>query len=85
MDVYQSYLRVISEFDKVDLNRKIVEQANESYRIIKEKYNEQLATSTDLIDAEVSLLDAKTKLTNAMVDFQLAKEKLEKAVGRKIY
>jgi len=85
LDVYQSYLRVISEFDKVDLNRKIVEQANESYRIIKEKYNEQLATSTDLIDAEVSLLDAKTKLTNAMVDFQLAKVKLEKAVGRKIY
>ena len=85
LDVYQSYLRVISEFDKVDLNKKTVEQAGENYRILKEKYNEQLATSTDLIDAEVSLLDAQTKLTNALVDFQLAKVKLEKAVGRKIY
>ena len=85
LDVYQSYLRIISEFDKVDVNKKTVEQASENYRIINEKYNQQLATSADLIDAEVSLLDAQTKLKNALVDFQLAKVKLEKAVGRRIF
>lgn len=85
LEVYQAYLKIISEFDKVEVNKKSVEQTEENYRITSEKYNQQMATSTDLIDAEVSLLDAKTKLSNALVDFQLAKVRLEKAVGRKIY
>ena len=67
------------------MNKKSVEQAEENYRITSEKYNQQMATSTDLIDAENSLLDAKTKLANAQVDFQMAKVRLEKATGRKIY
>ena len=52
---------------------------------MQQKYDEQLATSTDLIDAEVSVLQAKTNLTNSLVDYQLAKVHLEKAIGRKIY
>jgi len=85
LEVYQAYLKVISEYDKVNVNIKSVEQAEENYRITTESYNQQMATSTDLIDAETSLLDAKTKLANATVDFKLAKVRLEKAIGRKIY
>jgi outer membrane protein TolC len=85
LEVYQSYLKVISENDKVDVNKISVKQAEENYRITSEKYNQQVATSTDLIDAEVSLLDAKTKLATALVDFQIAKVKLNKAVGKRIY
>lgn len=85
LEVYQAYLKLISEFDKVEVSKKSVEQTEENYRITNEKYNQQMATSTDLIDAEVSLYDARTKLSNALVDFQLAKVRLEKAAGRKIY
>lgn len=85
LEVYQAYLKLISEYDKVSVNKKSVEQTEENYRITTESYNQQMATSTDLIDAETSLLDAKTKLANALVDFKLAKVKLEKAIGRKIY
>jgi len=85
VEVYQSYLTYKRSFDKVDVSKKSVEQADENYRIMQQKYDEQLATSTDLIDAEVSVLQAKTNLTNSLVDYQLAKVHLEKAMGRKIY
>jgi len=85
MEVYKDYLTVQSEFEKVSVTKKALEQSEENYRITKDKYNQQLATSTDLIDAEVALLNSQTNLTNALVDLRLAKTKLEKSVGRKIY
>ena len=85
LEVYQAYLKLVSEYEKVGVNKLSVEQAEENYRITSEKYNQQMATSTDLIDAENSLLDAKTKLATAQVDYQMAKVRLEKATGRKIY
>lgn len=85
LEVYKDYLTALSEFEKVNVSKKSVKQAEENYRITKDKYNQQLATSTDLIDAEVALLNAQTNLTNALVDLELAKTKLEKSVGRNIH
>jgi outer membrane protein TolC len=85
IEVYQSYLSNKKSLDKINVIQKSVEQAEENYRITKEKYNSQLATSTDLIDAEVSVLQAKTNLTNALVDYELSRLSLDKAIGRKIY
>jgi outer membrane protein TolC len=84
-EVYRNYLKLISEFDKVEVSKKVIESAEENYRITNEKYLQQLATSSDLIDAEVELLNAKTQLATSKVDLELAKTELEKSVGRKIY
>ncbi len=85
VEIYRSYLNYSKAYDRITISKKAVEQADENYRITKEKYEAQVATSTDLIDAEVSLVQAKTNLTNALVDFQLAGLTLQKAIGRKIY
>lgn len=84
-EVYHNYLKLISEKEKVEVGKLSVNSAEENYRITKEKYSQQLATSTDLIDAETDLLNAQTQLTTSLVDFELAKVNLEKSVGRKIY
>lgn len=85
IEVYQTYLNLIKSKEKVDVSKLSLEQASENYRITSEKYKEQLATSTDLIDAETSELQAATNLTASLIDFNLAKVRLEKVVGRKIY
>jgi len=85
IEVYQAFLNYKKSLDRINVIQKSLEQAEENYRITKEKYNSQLATSSDLIDAEVSSLQAKTNLTNALVDYELTRIQLEKAIGRKIY
>lgn len=85
VEVYTKYLNLIKSKEKVDVSKLSLEQASENYRITSEKYREQLATSTDLIDAEVSILQAATNLTLSLIEYSLAKVRLEKAIGRKIY
>ncbi len=84
-EIYKLYFDLLSGIKKVKVNRLNVEQTEENYRITKDKYTVQYATSSDLIDAEVSALDAKTNLTASLVEYELAKVRLEKALGRKIY
>jgi outer membrane protein len=85
VEVYQNYLNLFKSKEKVNVSKLSLEQASENYRITSEKYREQLATSTDLIDAEVSELRAATNLTTSLIEYNVAKVRLEKAVGRKIY
>ncbi len=85
IEVYQSYLNLKRTYQRVKVSELSVKQSEENYRMIKEKYNSQVASSTDLIDAETTLLEAKTNYNNALVDYELAKAKLDKAVGKKIY
>lgn len=85
IEVYQNYLAFNRGYDKVNVAKLGVEQAEENYRTIKEKYDTQVASSTDLIDAETALLQAKTNYNNSLVEYELAKVRLDKSVGKKIY
>lgn len=85
IEVYQDYLTYKRSYNKVNVSITGVQEAEENYRSTLEKYNTQIASSTDLIDAETSLLLAKTNYNNSLVDYELAKVLLEKAEGKKIY
>lgn len=85
MEVHSNYLNLLKTEEKVKVNKIALEQAEENYRITAEKYNLQLASSTDLIDAETLKLQAETNLKTAEVDYQIAKVRLEKSLGRIIY
>ena len=85
IEVYQNYLTFRRAYDKVNVSKLGVEQANENYRITQEKYNTQTASSTDLIDSETALLQAETNYNNSLVDYEVAKVRLEKSTGKKIY
>lgn len=85
MEVHSNFLNLLKTEEKVKVNKIALEQATENYRITAEKYNLQLASSTDLIDAETLKLQAETNLKTAEVDYQIAKVRLEKSIGRKVY
>ena len=75
---YQSYLVSVK---KIEVYEKSVLQATENYRITKNKYDNALATTTELLDADVALLQAKLSVTNAKADSFLAYNKLLNAAG----
>ena len=85
LEVHSNYLNLLKTEEKVKVNKIALEQASDNYRITAEKYNLQLASSTDLIDAETLKLQAETNLKTAEVDYQIAKVRLEKSLGRIIY
>jgi outer membrane protein len=85
IEVYQNYLSYKRSFEKILVSKTSLDQAKENYRTTKEKYNVQLATSTDLIDSESALLQAEMNYSNSLIDNKIAKTRLEKSVGRKIY
>lgn len=75
---YQDYL---SQKKKIEVYNKAVEQATENYRINKNKYNNNLLTLTDLLDADVAQLQARLNLTFAKADLMLAYETLLQKAG----
>lgn len=85
IEVYQNYLTHKRMNEKISVSWVSLEQAKENYRISNEKFNEQLITTTELIDAETLLLQAETNYTNSLVDYKLAVSRLEKSIGRRIY
>jgi outer membrane protein TolC len=85
IEVYQNYLTFKRAYDKVNVAKLGVDQSEENYRMTKEMYNTQTASSTELIDSEAALLQAQTNYNNALVDYEIAKIRLEKSTGKKIY
>jgi outer membrane protein len=81
LQVNKSYLDLLSSQKKVEVNGKAVEQANENYRITKNKYNNALATTTDLLDADVAQLQAKLNYVFSKADAVVAYNKLLQVAG----
>ncbi|MGC4100604.1 TolC family protein [Ferruginibacter sp.] len=76
MQINQAYQTYFVSRKKIEVLEKSVEQATENYRITKNKYDNSLATTTELLDADVALLQSKLSVTNAKADSFLAYNKL---------
>ncbi len=81
LSINQSYQNYLSGLKKIEVNNKAVEQANENYRISKNKYDNNLLLLTDLLDANVAQLRAKLDLTVSKADAVLAYYTLQESAG----
>jgi outer membrane protein len=81
LDVAQQYFNAQTAKEKVDVTFGGMQQAQESFRMTYEKFKNGLASNTDLLDAEMALLQAKLTHTQAVVDCTLALARLKKVVG----
>jgi outer membrane protein TolC len=81
LEVTQNYLSVKQNKMKIDISEMGVKQAQENMRITSERFKQGIVTSSDVIDVEVALLQAKTSYANSLVDYELAKAKLNKSLG----
>jgi outer membrane protein len=81
LEVTQNYLNYQQSKERIRLSELTVQQSNENYRMTTEKFKAGLATSSDLLDAEVALLQSKLQLTQALVDHEISEARLMKSVG----
>jgi len=64
------------------VGRAAVEQARESQRIIRDRYDAGMAAASDLLRANTAVLDAETLRTSTLVDLLVSAAALDRAVGR---
>jgi outer membrane protein len=59
-----------------------VRAASEARRVVGDRFAAGVATSTDILDAQVALLQAQLDLTQSLANARLAEARLARAVGR---
>ena len=81
LEVKNAYLLLKEAEKQLRVTRKIIEQAEENYRMNEERYKEQVSTSTDVLDALTLLTRAKSDYTTALGDYNIYQARLERAMG----
>ena len=59
-----------------------VKSAVEARRVVSERFSAGVATNTDVLDAQVALLQAELDWTRALASARLAAARLDRALGR---
>lgn len=81
LQVAQAYEAYIISIRKQEVLKDALIQAQENYRIIKNKYNNKLATTTELLDADVQQLQAQLECSYAKADIFIAHNNLKLTTG----
>lgn len=82
LEINSAYLEYGSTLEKITLMEKIVVQATENQRVVKNRYQNQLATIGELLDADTLVFQTKANLESAKADAEMAYYKLLKSVGK---
>lgn len=81
MQVHEAYTKFQLQLDRIKLLQDAVTQATENERITESKYQNSLATTTDRIDAQTLLYQARLNLELAKTDATEAYYKVQRAIG----
>ncbi|MDD5529569.1 MAG: TolC family protein [bacterium] len=83
MEVQSTYLQLEQAKKLVTSQKENISQAEEALKIVEQRYNNGLATSLEVMDTQLALMQAKTNRLQALSDYVIAKCAFEKAVGGK--
>ncbi len=81
LQVREAFLNLTSARQRVEVSRESASQAEESLRILQNRYETGLATITDLLRAETMRRAAKRNFLNAVFDYRIAFAALQLATG----
>lgn len=83
LELETARLNVYSARERMTAIRKAIEQAKESLRIERQKYELGRGAILDVLDAQSALLDSQTNYYRALADHQTALAQLRLAMGEK--
>ena len=83
VDLRTALSRLESATAREGVARATVDQARESQRIVRNRYDAGMAGVSDVLGAATSVLDAETSRVSALVDRIEAQAALNRALGRR--
>lgn len=81
LNLNKDYQNAFVAKKKIEVYEKALTQATENFRITKNKFDNNLVTISDLLDANVALLSTKINVVNSKADAALAYKKLLETTG----
>jgi outer membrane protein len=66
---------------QIAVSQKLIDQAEENFRISEERYKERVGTATEVLDAQTLLTRAKSEYANALGDYNINYARLQRAIG----
>ena len=82
LDVRRAYLQLDDARQRLDVARRAISQAEQNLYEIEAQYENQLATITRLVDAQVAWSNARIRQSNARADVEIARSSLQRAIGQ---
>ncbi|WP_244614444.1 TolC family protein [Elizabethkingia argenteiflava] len=80
-DIHNAYQDYLLQNEKIKVYKESVDQANENYKVVKNKFDNGLATTTDLLTADVEQLQAHINLVYGKADEKWAYFNLLRKAG----
>ncbi|MEW6067119.1 MAG: TolC family protein [Nitrospirota bacterium] len=80
-EIKDAHINIENARERIKVSNKAIETAKENLRIERLKYETGAGTSTDVIDAQTSVLRADTDYYQAVFDKNIAITSLKKAIG----
>ncbi len=81
LELEQAILGLKEAEEKIPTAQKAVDQAEENLRVSEERYKAQVTTSTEVLDAQTLLSQARMNYYSALYDHNLARAGLLRAIG----
>jgi len=81
LEVKEAYLYLREAEKNIHVAKTAVVQAEENFRMNEERYKQQVATSTDVLDAQTLLTHARANYFNALSEHNIDWARLERAMG----
>jgi outer membrane protein TolC len=81
LEIKNAYLNLQEAEKQIAVSQKVIEQAEENFRIAEERFKERVATSTEVLDALTLLTRAKSEYVTSLGDFNISYAKLQRAMG----
>ena len=81
LEIEQNYYFVIEAHESIKSSKRLVDQAQEAFRLADARYKEGVGSPIEISDAQVTLLNAKNTYVQSLFDYQLSLIKLKRAIG----
>ncbi len=81
LEIKNAYLLLQEAESQIAVSQKVIDQAEENFRISEARYKERVARSTEVLDAQTLLTKAKSEYANALGDYNISYARLQRAMG----